>query len=137
MCLGVGVGVVAVHEGDVPREGINVLQQFPEAKPPPEVEILVAHDRITARVQGSGFRVQGPGSATPQSGTTSSFSSTLICATSCRIPASASTNQGHAKGDSIALGGLIPEAKPPLEVEILVAHDRIAVNGGNSMFIHS
>jgi hypothetical protein len=23
---------------------------------------LVAHDRITARVQGSGFRVQGPGS---------------------------------------------------------------------------
>ena len=60
MCLGVGVRVIAVHEGDVPREGINVLQQLPEAKPPAEVEILIAHDRIAA-IQGSGFRVQSSG----------------------------------------------------------------------------
>ena len=50
----------------------------------------------------------------------------LMCVTSCRIPTSASTNQGHAQGDLIARGGLIHEAKPAPEVEILIAHDRIA-----------
>jgi hypothetical protein len=59
-----GIPIVAVHERNVAREGVDVLEQLAECQPATEVEILVANEDVAAGRRASARK--GVSSAGPR-----------------------------------------------------------------------